>query len=162
MSVWLHTVMPDEDARALISWIFSFPFLPKSGHLVTQCECICECVSCVATTHAGTHTPICYCDFLSGFSRAVNSCFARTISPNFSEHLHLANPSLICSPLSSGDLCHFNPASLLLVNKEILCQLSPGTSCWESNGESKWSESLSHQREAAGLIKWTLCPASNP
>lgn len=97
--------------------------------------------------------PVSYCYFLPGFSRAVNSCCP--LPPP------TAPPSLplIYSPLSSGDPCHFNPQSLPLVNKEILCQLSPTTSCWESSGESKGPESLSHQRGAVGLIKWPLCPA---
>ena len=39
--------------------------------------------------------------------------------------------------LSSLDLCRFNPACLLLVNKEILCQLSPTTSCCEAVGKDR-------------------------
>lgn len=97
--------------------------------------------------------PVWYCYFLPGFSRAVNSCCSTT-SPTAPPPL-----PLIFSPLSSGDLCHFNPQSLPLVNKEILCQLSPTTSCWESSRESKGPESLSHHWGAVGLIKWPLCPA---
>lgn len=107
--------------------------------------------------------PVWYCYFLPGFSRAVNSSCPRQSTPHPHHHPHSlpASPPLplICSPLSSGDLCHFNPQSLPLVNKEILCQLSPTTSCWESSRESKGPESLSHQRGAVGLIKWPLCPA---
>lgn len=99
---------------------------------------------------------LCYCCFLLGFSRAVNSGYP----------LHFffpCTPSCLPSPLSaphflleiSVTLIH----SLPLVNKEILCQLSPTTSCWESGGESNGPESLSHQRGAVGLIKWPLCPA---
>lgn len=62
--------------------------------------------------------------------------------------------------LSSLDLCRFNPACLLLVNKEILCQLSPTTSCCEAVGNQSFWEPFSHQRVVQGLIKWPSYPAA--
>lgn len=62
--------------------------------------------------------------------------------------------------LSSLDLCLFNPACLLLVNKEILCQLSPTTSCCEAVGNQSFWEPFSHQRVVQGLIKWPSYPAA--
>lgn len=119
--------------------------LRESQSLISQAEMTKISASYISRQDC---TPVWYCYFLLGFSRVVNSCrHRRTTAPP------------ICSPLSSGDLCHFNPQSLPLVNKEILCQLSPTTSCWESSRESKGPESLSHQRGAVGLIKWPLSPA---
>lgn len=83
----------------------------------------------------------------------------------FAHHPQVQNkqksfPASYLFSLSSLDLCRFNPACLLLVNKEILCQLSPTTSCCEAVGNQSFWEPFSHQRVVQGLIKWPSYPAA--
>jgi len=49
----------------------------------------------------------------------------------------LSPPPLIYWPLPPADLGHFNPQSLPLVNKDILCQLSAATSRGARGGASE-------------------------